>query len=78
MNATIPECPLCRVRMEEGFVLHMKTSERLHRQSWIEGPPETGVLMGYKIKGKRRIETVTYRCPRCGWLVWFAPEPGTG
>ncbi len=69
-----PECPACRVQMEEGFVLHMKPGETQYRLSWIEGPPERGVLGGIKLKGKRRFETMSYRCPRCGWLIWFAPE----
>ena len=62
--------------LEGGHVLDAGNSNRLQRVSWIEGPPEKG-LMGYRIKGRRRIPTVTWRCPRCGWLVWFAQdEPG--
>jgi len=42
---------------------------------WIEGEPERGALGGYRLKGRRQIPTVTWRCPRCGWLLWFAaPE----
>ena len=76
MSATIPECPACRVRMEEGWVPD-SGENRLNRMKWTEGAPEKGGIYGHRVKGKRQIEIVTYRCPRCGWLVWFAPEPGT-
>jgi hypothetical protein len=75
MNGPAPECPACRVRMEEGHVLDTDHSNRLHVVSWIEGAPEKGGIYGYRVKGKRRIEAATWRCPRCGWLLWFAPEP---
>jgi hypothetical protein len=73
MNGIIPECPACRERMDEGHVL-VPSQQGFGRASWFEGAPEKGGLYGYKVKGKRKIDTVTYRCPRCGWLVWFAPE----
>jgi hypothetical protein len=75
MYATIPECPVCRVHMEEGYVLDADEHSQLRRVSWTEGQPEKGGLRGHKIKGRRRVDTVTFRCPRCGWLLWFAPEP---
>jgi hypothetical protein len=73
MKMSIPDCPVCRVRMEEGYVLdaHQNTFARV---SWIEGQPEKSLLTGFKTKGKRKIPTVTFRCPQCGWMVWFAPE----
>lgn len=74
MNGITPECPVCRVRMEEGFIPEVGGNNRLQRLSWTEGVPEKGGMFGFKLKGKRRYATVSYRCPRCGWLVWFAPE----
>jgi hypothetical protein len=71
-----PECPACRVQMEEGHVLDTGDGNRLHRVYWNEGPAEKGGLHGHRIRGKRRIETSSFRCPRCGWLIWFAPESG--
>jgi hypothetical protein len=70
------ECPVCRVSMEEGHVLDTVESGRLHPMLWTEGPAEKGGIYGYRVKGKRRIQITTHRCPRCGWLIWFAPEPG--
>lgn len=71
-----PECPVCRVLMEEGHVLDTGDNNTLIRMYWNDGPAEKGRFQGHKIKGKRRIAISTFRCPRCGWLVWFAPESG--
>ena len=78
MSVVVPDCPACRVRMEEGHVLDQTDTGRLSRTRWTEGPPEKSVLAGHRVKGKRQYATVTWRCPRCGWLVWFAPDPGAG
>jgi|WetSurMetagenome_2_1015567.scaffolds.fasta_scaffold1514272_1 hypothetical protein len=75
MSEPAPECPVCRVRMEEGHVLDARDKSSFARVAWIEGPPEKGGLRGYRIKGRRQIPVMTWRCPRCGWLLWFAPEP---
>ena len=74
MSAPPVDCPACRVRMEEGVVLDSGHQNRLRRVEWISGKPEKGLMQGYKVKGRRRIPTVSLRCPRCGWLIWFAPE----
>ena len=74
MNAPDPECPVCRVRMEEGHVLDVGDNNKLHRVSWTEGAPEKSRLFGHKVKGRRQLATLSYRCPRCGWLLWFAPD----
>ena len=75
MNGPEPECPECRVRMELGHVLDAGNGDRLKRVSWTEGEPEKGGLSGFRVKGKRQYATISWRCPRCGWLLWFAPEP---
>lgn len=74
MSAIVPDCPACRVRMEEGHVLDRTDSGKLARTLWTEGDPEKGGLYGHRVKGKRQYPTRTFRCPRCGWLVWFAPD----
>jgi len=64
--------------MQEGFVPDVGDHGRLHRPRWSEGQPEKGLLQGLKVKGRRQLDTVTFRCPKCGWLIWFAPEhPGS-
>lgn len=64
--------------MQEGFVLDIGQNSRLHRTRWTEGQPEKSLLRGVQTKGRRQLDTVTFRCPKCGWLIWFAPEsPGS-
>jgi len=77
MIGPAPDCPSCRVRMEEGHVLDAGNSNRFQRVTWTEGPPEKGGIYGYRVKAKRQFESMTWRCPRCGWLLWFAPDPST-
>ncbi len=74
MNGPAPECPACRVLMEEGHVLTKDNSGRLTMPHWFEGPAEKGGMFGYRVKGKRQYPVVTWRCPRCSWLLWFSPE----
>jgi hypothetical protein len=74
MTMTAPDCPACRVTMQEGFVIDVGHNGRLLVTEWIEGRPEKGFVGGLKVKGRRRLQTVTFRCPKCGWLIWFAPE----
>ena len=40
MSAIVPDCPACRVRMEEGHVLDRTDSGKLARTLWTEGDPE--------------------------------------
>jgi len=75
MNTPNPDCPACQVRMQEGFVPDAGEHGRMHRSQWTEGRPEKALLQGLKVKGRTRIDTITFRCPKCGWLIWFAPEP---
>ena len=74
MRTPKPECPACRVPMEEGFVPDAGDNNRLHRTRWTEGHAEKSLLKGLDLKHRRLLDTVTFRCPRCGWLIWFAPE----
>ena len=73
MTTPVPDCPACRVRMNEGVVYYPGDRGRHRRGTWTEGRPEKSLLTGYKVKGHQQCETVTFRCPSCGWLIWFAP-----
>ena len=75
MTTPIPECPACRERMEPGFLVDFAHNSRAGRAKWVEGAPEKSFLEGVRVKHRRQLDTVTFRCPRCGWLIWFAPEP---
>ncbi len=74
MNGSAPECPSCRISMEHGHVLTGESYRKRERVKWVEGEPEKSALFGYQARGKRQLPAVTWRCPRCGWLLWFAPD----
>ena len=76
MTLFTPECPACRVRMQKGFVIDTGHGGATSVTKWTEGTPEKGRITGHvKVKGLRQLEIVTFRCPQCGWLLWFAPDP---
>ncbi len=71
----IPDCPACRVTMVRGFVLDKsQNSQELLR--WIEGAPEKSRWGTFATKGRAAHDVVAYRCPRCAWVIWFAPDVG--
>jgi hypothetical protein len=72
-----PECPVCRVNMEEGCVLEQDRNAQLARVRWTEGQPEKTIFGGHRVKGRRRFDSIAFRCRRCGWLLWFAPDPSS-
>jgi hypothetical protein len=74
MTTPTPECPACRVRMEAGFVPDVGHNGRNAASRWTEGPLERSFLAGLHVSGRRQLDTVTFRCPKCGWLIWFAPD----
>lgn len=77
MTTPSPECPACRVRMQEGFVVDVGHSGQMLPSRWTEGWPEKGLFGSLKLKGRRQLDALTFRCPKCGWLIWFAPDaPG--
>ena len=75
MSTPRPECPACRITMQEGYIIDVGHNGRQTVTHWGEGRPEKSMMSGLKTKGHRLLETVTFRCPRCGWLIWFAPDP---
>jgi hypothetical protein len=75
MSMPTPDCPACREKMQAGYVPDAGDHGTLRRTRWVEGQPQVRLFRRLKITGKRQLDTVTFRCPRCGWLIWFAPEP---
>ena len=75
MTTPTPECPVCRERMQPGFMIDTGHNSRPGRAKWAEGTPEKSFFEGVRVKHRRKLDTVTFRCPRCGWLISFAPEP---
>lgn len=74
MRPQTPECPACRVRLEEGFVFeHAQKGEALMR--WVAGKPEKS-WGSFQVKERPQFDINTvFRCPKCGWVIWFAPAP---
>ncbi len=66
------DCPRCQGSMAQGVMIENKDSlpSATH---WLEGPVESG-WFGLKLKGKRQLPIVTYRCGRCGYLENYATE----
>jgi hypothetical protein len=58
--------------MTEGIVIDQSENGR-GVSKWVEGPVEKSIWVGLKLKGKKQIETRTYRCNRCGFLESYAP-----
>jgi hypothetical protein len=67
-----PKCPVCKVAMEEGYVLD-RARNGLAAASWVEGAPEKSFWLGLKLKGHEQRAITSYRCQSCGLLLNFAP-----
>ena len=65
-------CPKCQGSMTEGVVIDQSENGR-GVAKWVAGPVEKSIWVGLKLKGKKPIETRTYRCNRCGFLESYAP-----
>ncbi len=72
MNTPQPTCPVCKVRMEEGFVLDRIQSSSAKPQTWSEGEPELSIWGTVKVKGRRQFAVTAFRCPNCGMLAHYA------
>ena len=66
------ECPACGKRMEPGFLLERGDKNRGGTTQWVEGAPERSFWTGVRVKGRRVLPVVTYRCEGCGYLASYA------
>ena len=66
------ECPRCRGKMSEGFVLDRGESNSRNVQKWVEGEPVKSFWLGLKAEGREKFAVTTYRCDRCGYLESYA------
>jgi hypothetical protein len=71
MNKPDPECPHCKVRMDEGFVPDRGRNSVAPAQ-WVQGIPERSFWQLLKMKDREKHTVVAYRCPRCGLLRLYA------
>ncbi|HVZ94690.1 MAG TPA: hypothetical protein VG797_09290 [Phycisphaerales bacterium] len=71
-----PECLLCHVYMELGFMVDRADGGSAVQASWSPGAPIKNWFNGIKSKQKKSaVPVVTYRCPACGRLESFALLP---
>jgi hypothetical protein len=40
--------------------------------NWVAGEPERSMRTGLKLRGKDKLDVITYRCGRCGYLESYA------
>ena len=69
------ECPKCRGRMSEGFVLDRGAYDSANTQKWVEGEPKRSFWTGLKTDNREAYVVTTYRCDRCGFLESYAQKP---
>jgi hypothetical protein len=70
------ECPACRVRLEDGFMMDRGDRDRVKPATGVEGEPEKSFWSGTKTKGKRQLPVAALRCPRCGRIELYTAERG--
>jgi predicted nucleic-acid-binding Zn-ribbon protein len=66
------ECPKCRGRMSEGFVVDSGDYGTATVSTWQGGEPKKSFWTGLKQDKKAQIEITTWRCDRCGFLENYA------
>ena len=64
-------CPRCSGTMETGFTIDEGYGTRTVAK-WVAGEPEKSIWTGLKLRGRDRLDVVTYRCRRCGYLESYA------
>lgn len=69
-------CPHCSIGLSEGYVLDRTRNGRLVSQ-WVEGRPERSFWTGLKLGNRGVYPISAYRCPRCGYLAFYAPAAGS-
>ena len=74
MASSNPTCPKCKSAMEEGFIADHAHGNSAIVSEWVEGPPDQR-WWGLKTGDKGKLNVVTFRCVRCGFLESYAPIP---
>lgn len=70
----VPQCPHCRLAMEEGFLADRGEANQVKPLRWVDGPPERSFWLGTKTRGKEQYQVTAFRCGRCGRLELYAVE----
>jgi hypothetical protein len=61
----------CGGSMEPGYIVDEGHGTRTVAK-WIAGEPVRSIWTGLKTRGKDKLDVVTYRCRRCGYLESYA------
>lgn len=64
------KCSKCSGQMQEGLVVDLNYAGILPSM-WVE-PPTSSDTQHTMMDGKRKVKTITYRCPDCGYLDSYA------
>ena len=70
-------CPRCRGDMGDGFLLESGDYNWPSVTRWVEGAPEAKRWTGLNLKDRRVLPVRTFRCERCGYLEFYAPDAPT-
>ena len=70
----IRECPICKVNLDDGFMIDRGHGDRTKPATWVEGEPESSFWTGTRTKGKKQLTLAALRCPRCGRIELYAEE----
>jgi hypothetical protein len=66
------ECCKCQTPMQPGYLMEKGHGNKHSITTWARGQPQKSFWMGLK-SPQEKLETRTYRCPRCGYLETYAP-----
>lgn len=76
MNELI-DCIRCHTRMEIGFSADATYGGYL-QQNWYPGTPQKSFWTGLKLKRRQKVPMTALRCPKCGYLEFYAtPQRST-
>lgn len=67
-----PNCPYCRVDMDEGFVIDRGHHNSGDAQTWAKGVPVKHWFFGLRMDKASQKSVRSYRCPKCGLLQDYA------
>ena len=68
------KCPKCSNLMQEGFLLDRGADNFTFQGTWVQDKAEESFWLGLNIKNKKKINVKVFRCPKCSFLEFYAPE----
>ena len=68
----VSDCPKCRGRMSEGFLLDRGDYGSSSVATWQGGEPKKSIWTGVKQDKSEQFDVSTWRCGSCGYLESYA------